>query len=109
MGKIAATFIRHLKLAFILLLVGSAASMMYLLSEGIRVDYNVESFLPEDHPVIQQYRSFSEQFPRDDSFIIVAFQSDSLFSGRVLTDVRDLTHAFADLYFLHHETYAKYL
>ncbi len=94
MGRIAETFIRHLKPAFILLLVCSASAMLYLLSSGIRIDYNVESFLPEDHPVIQRYRSFSEQFPRDDAFVIVAFESDSLFSGSVLTDVRDLTRAF---------------
>ncbi len=97
MGRIAATFIRHLKPAFILLLLGSGAAGVYLLNNGILIDYNVESFLPEDHPVIQQYRSFSEQFPRDDAFVIVAFASDSLFSGGVLTDIRNLTRAFEEI------------
>ena len=70
---------------------------MYLLNGGIRVDYNVENFLPDQDPVIEDYRAFTEQFPADDAFIIVAFESDSIFTPSVLGDISDITHAFEDL------------
>ena len=44
--------------------------------------------------MIEDYRRFTEQFPSDDAFIIVAFESDSLFSPHVLADIRAITAAF---------------
>jgi predicted RND superfamily exporter protein len=97
MGKITETFLRHLKPVFILVAAGSAGALVYLATNGIRIDYNVESFLPQDDPVIQEYRHFVDHFPRDDGFLIVAIESDSLFSPGVLRDIKSITTALESI------------
>jgi uncharacterized protein len=69
-------------------------------ASNIRTDFNLEGFYPEDDPVIADYEKLEEEFGRDDNSIIIGFQSDSLFSGNVLTDLNKITEQFREIDYL---------
>ncbi len=55
----------------------------------IQMDTSTEGFMHPDDPVLITYNNFREQFGRDER-IVVAIQSDHLFSLKSLTKLRDL-------------------
>jgi predicted RND superfamily exporter protein len=64
---------------------------LYLFSTGIRFDYNIESFLPDEDSSIEEYRTFSERYDPDDAVVMIGFETDSLFSQSVLRAISDMT------------------
>ncbi|MDZ7680643.1 MAG: MMPL family transporter [Fodinibius sp.] len=57
----------------------------------IKTDFNLENFFPKDDPTINDYEYLEKEFGRDDNVIMVGFQSDSLFSHSVLSDLKAIT------------------
>lgn len=66
----------------------------------IRTDFNLEGFYPEEDPVIEDYDLLEEEFGRDDNTILIGFQSDSLISAAVLSDIESLTNEFEEIQFI---------
>ncbi|WP_069131400.1 efflux RND transporter permease subunit [Rhodohalobacter halophilus] len=66
-------------------------------ASNIRTDFNLEGFYPQSDPVIADYEQLENEFGRDDNTIIVGFRHDSLFSKRVLTDIREISNRFKEM------------
>ncbi|MFN2374148.1 MAG: RND family transporter, partial [Cyclonatronaceae bacterium] len=57
----------------------------------IQTNFDLEGFFPVSDPTIEEYRSFSDEFGRDDNIIIVGMASASLFTEGGISDIRALT------------------
>jgi hydrophobe/amphiphile efflux-3 (HAE3) family protein len=66
----------------------------------INTDFNLEGFYPDEDPVIADYDLLEEEFGRDDNTILIAFETDSLFSTEVLEDIEKLTEEFEQIQFI---------
>lgn len=66
-------------------------------ASNIRTDFNLEGFYPKEDPVITDYELLEEEFGRDDNAMLVGFKTDSLFSEKVLSDLRDITSQFEQI------------
>lgn len=95
--SVAKSFQSRIAIFFALLVAGSAAATIYLFVNGIRFDYNIEAFLPDADPTIEQYKAFAERYTPDDGVVVVGFASDSLFSRQVLDAVAEMTRAFRSI------------
>lgn len=86
---------------------GSVITVLVLLiflsiypASQIRTDFNLEGFYPEEDPVIRDYELLEEEFGRDDNTILIALESDSIFSADVLQDIDTLTQSFEQIKFI---------
>lgn len=86
---------------------GSVITVMVLLiflaiypASQVRTDFNLEGFYPEEDPVIEDYELLEEEFGRDDNTILIALESDSIFSADVLRDIDTLTVKFEQIEFI---------
>lgn len=66
----------------------------------LRTDFNLENFFPVDDPTIRDYQYLEEQFGRDDNVIMVGFESDSLLTKPVLSDLKAITDSVSDIAFI---------
>ncbi len=57
----------------------------------ITTDFNLENFFPKNDPTIKDYQYLEQEFGRDDNVIMVGFESDSLLSREVLSDLKAIT------------------
>ena len=69
-------------------------------ASNIRTDFNLEGFYPDDDPVIADYERLEEEFGRDDNSIIIGFKTDSLFTEKVLFDLKSITDQLNKIDFL---------
>lgn len=69
-------------------------------ASNIRTDFNLEGFYPDDDVVIEDYRILEEEFGRDDNTIIIGFQSDSLFTRPVLSDLKMISERLDSLSYI---------
>lgn len=67
---------------------------------NIRTDFNLEGFYPEDDEVIKDYERLEIEFGRDDNSILIGFQTDSLFSEAVISDLFELTENLKSIQFI---------
>lgn len=63
-------------------------------ASNIRTDFNLEGFYPQNDPVIKDYELLEQEFGRDDNAMLVGFKTDSLFTKKVLSDLRQITNQF---------------
>jgi len=66
----------------------------------IRTDFNLEGFYPKEDEVIRNYEILEQEFGRDDNTILIGFSSDSLLSGKVLTDLKQITDSLKQVPFI---------
>lgn len=66
-------------------------------ASNIRTDFNLEGFYPEEDPVITDYELLEEEFGRDDNAMLVGFKTDSLFTKKVLADLREISSQFEEI------------
>lgn len=62
-------------------------------ASGIRTDFNLEAFFPDDDRTIIEYRAVSEEFGRDDNVIALLLEHPDLLSIEHLTRIDSLTDA----------------
>lgn len=67
---------------------------------NIRADFSLEGFFPENDPTIDLYRTFSEEFGRDDNVIIIGIKSEHLISNSVLSDIQTLRDSLKTIPFV---------
>ena len=84
----------RVSLFFTAFVVVSIVACWYLVEGGIRFDYNIEAFLPDEDPAIEEYKEFAERYAPDDAVVMVGFKSDSLFTAPVLDALDEMTRAF---------------
>ncbi|HUF07835.1 MAG TPA: MMPL family transporter [Rhodothermales bacterium] len=84
----------RISLFFTVFVVASIGVCWYLVEGGIRFDYNIEAFLPDEDPAIEEYKEFAERYAPDDAVVMVGFKSDSLFTAPVLDALDEMTRAF---------------
>ena len=84
----------RVSLFFTVFVVASIVACWYLVEGGIRFDYNIEAFLPDEDPAIEEYKEFAERYAPDDAVVMVGFKSDSLFTAPVLDALDEMTRAF---------------
>jgi len=75
----------------------AVAMMAVYPAMSIRTDFNLEGFYPADDPVILDYERLESEFGRDDDSILIGFQTDSLFSETVISDLITLTEKLASI------------
>jgi uncharacterized protein len=95
--RVADLLLRYPRLAFAALAVLSLAAGLYLVTGGVRFDYNLEGFLPAGDPTIQAYRAFTEAYEPDDVFVIVGFETADVYAYETLRDIEAMTAALAAL------------
>ena len=66
----------------------------------LRTDFNLENFFPKQDPTIRDYQYLEEEFGRDDNVIMVGFESDSLLTRRVLSDLKSITDSASQISFV---------
>lgn len=66
----------------------------------IRTDFNLEGFYPDDDPVIYDYQFLEQEFGRDDNAMLIGFQTDSLLTRRVLSDLHSITESLKDVQYV---------
>ena len=69
-------------------------------ASNIRTDFNLEGFYPDEDPVIADYEKLEEEFGRDDNSIIIGFKTDSLFTEKVLLDLKSITAQLEEIDYL---------
>lgn len=62
-------------------------------ASGIRTDFNLEAFFPEDDRTIIEYRAVSEEFGRDDNVIALLLEHPDMLTTEHLTRIDSLTQA----------------
>jgi len=95
---IARFILQNRKVIFIIAIVLSFSALYPALN--IKSDFSLEGFFPENDPTIDDYRTFSEEFGRDDNIILIGLDSDQLFSQKVLSDIRALADSLANIPFI---------
>ena len=93
MQRVADFILRHPRVVMAALVVVSLAAALYLVTGGVRFDYNLENFLPAEDPTIQEYKAFTEAYEPDDAFIVVGFEAEDVFAYETLRDIRAMTRA----------------
>lgn len=101
MQRISKIFQERIGLFFAGFVIASGAACFYLLENGVRFDYNIEAFLPDEDPSIEAYRAFAARYTPDDAVVMVGFETDSLFSKPVLDAISEMTEAFAEIPHVH--------
>ena len=66
-------------------------------ASGIRTDFNLEAFFPDDDRTIIEYRAVSEEFGRDDNVIALLLEHPDLLSMEHLTRIDSLTQALKSM------------
>jgi predicted RND superfamily exporter protein len=66
-------------------------------ASGIRTDFNLEAFFPDDDRTIIEYRAVSEEFGRDDNVIALLLEHPDLLSIEHLTRIDSLTQALKSM------------
>lgn len=97
MHSISKIFQKRISIFFALFAIASVAAGIYLAENGVRFDYNIEAFLPDEDPSIEEYRAFAARYTPDDAVVMVGFETDSLFSESVLGAITEMTRAFEDI------------
>lgn len=87
--RIANTILAFPKTLILCFLVLTVAAVWPALQ--VEADFNLEGFFPEDDQTITDYEELSDEFGRDDNVIVVAFQSQDLFSEQVLGDIKSMS------------------
>jgi predicted RND superfamily exporter protein len=90
-------FIENLRAITTVVVVITVAFLVYLATNGLRFDYNIENFLPADSPVIQEYRSFTDKYEPDDGIILLGFEHENVFQFEVLRDVAAISDSIEAL------------
>ncbi|TVR18068.1 MAG: hypothetical protein EA391_03265 [Balneolaceae bacterium] len=75
----------------------AVAMMAVYPAMSIRTDFNLEGFYPDNDPVILDYERLESEFGRDDDSILIGFQTESLFSETVISDLITLTEKLASI------------
>lgn len=94
MHRFSKLFHERISIFFAALAIASIGAVAYLVENGIRFDYNIETFLPDKDPSIEEYKAFAERYAPDDAVVMVGFESDSLFSEEVLGAIGEMTQSF---------------
>lgn len=66
-------------------------------ASGIRTDFNLEAFFPDDDKTIIEYRAVSEEFGRDDNVIALLLEHPDLLTTEHLTRIDSLTQALKSM------------
>ena len=61
--------------------------------KDLRINSDVVTYLPKDDPAVQLFNHLGEKFKQND-VVLVAVQSDDVFTSRTLQDIDRLTRAF---------------
>jgi uncharacterized protein len=91
--RVADFLLQYPRAVFAALMVLSLGAGLYLLTGGIRFDYNLEGFLPAGDPTIQEYRAFTAAYEPDDVFIVLGFEAEDVFAFETLRDIERMTAA----------------
>ncbi|HKL18745.1 MAG TPA: MMPL family transporter [Halalkalibaculum sp.] len=89
MNRLAEIILKHPKSFLGIFLILTLAAFYPAIQIG--TDFNLENFFPKNDPTIKDYQYLEEEFGRDDNVIMVGFESDSLLSGSVLSDLKTIT------------------
>jgi len=95
--RISDFFLSRIAIFFALFAALSIAAGSYLAENGIRFDYNIEAFLPDEDPSIEEYRDFAKRYAPDDAVVMLGFETDSLFSDGVLSAIAAITEALEEI------------
>lgn len=66
-------------------------------ASGIRTDFNLEAFFPDDDRTIIEYRAVSEEFGRDDNVIALLLEHPDMLTTEQLTRIDSLTQALKSM------------
>lgn len=89
MTYLADFILNNRKIALVIFALMAVAAVYPVLR--IQTNFDLEGFFPVSDPTIEEYRSFSEEFGRDDNVIIVGLASGALFTEKGIEDVREIT------------------
>jgi len=92
---LADIILNNRKIALVLFALLAVAAVFPVLR--IQTNFDLEGFFPVSDPTIEEYRSFSEEFGRDDNIIIIGIASENLFTEGRIRDIRDITSRISDI------------
>ena len=90
-GKFASIILRN-RLYILAIIALLTVFFGYFAFTSLKVDNRVGNTLPKDSPVQQDFEKFKLEFGEDGSTIVVAIQTDSLYTKRNFTKWRELSY-----------------
>lgn len=97
MHRIADFLLQFPRTVFAVLLIASIGAGMYLLTGGLRFDYNLEGFLPAGDPTILAFNAFAETYEPDDVFVAVGFDVENVYAYETLRAIEAMTASLGEI------------